>query len=70
VCNFTAKCTKRLVKKWRRYSSSKICKNESNQNHVIAESHEKDSNFSQYTFDWQSVCFGHWLLQYGSFAAL
>ena len=46
VCEFTAKFTKRLVKNWRRYSSSKICKNESDRNHVIAESHGNDNNRS------------------------
>ena len=44
IHEFTPKRTKQSVENWTRYSSSKIHKNESDRNHVTAESHEKDSN--------------------------
>ena len=43
IHEFTPKRTKQSMKNWTRYSLSKIRKNESDRNHVTAESHEKDS---------------------------
>ena len=44
IHEFTSKRTKQSMKNWTRYSLSKIYKNESDRNHVTAESHGNDNN--------------------------
>lgn len=47
IQDHTAEVSKQMVKNFMRYSSSKIRKNVSNENHMIAKSREKNNNMGQ-----------------------